>query len=458
MVFSKASLAPLTLLCLAASARAEGRLVHDTIQGSGANSFEIVTPNGLTEHVRSSDLGSLRTPGKYTLHATVAGANIRIPHCNGRGVVTVDGVQRGLGPSGPWILSLGKDGAHDVRVEMTVSSYEKRIACGEDLRGGSVTRTGLGLSLFRFQSPHKGPWAGEAVVYVPRHHDLRSKGALLVGLHPWNGGPWTYAAYRELLDEADAKDVVLLMPSGLGNSLYTENAEDEVMLAIDALAHEIAIDPQRISIWGASMGGQGATTIAFHRPDRFAFVASYFGDSKFDRTTYVRSLLPSEDAAHKVNALDVVDNARHLPVWLVHGENDRTSRIEQSAMLFDAMKQRHFKVDFDRVPSMGHEGPLVIKFVGGVVDRAANAHAPTHPSRVSFRSTRSIDTEAYGVRIVRAGPRDAFVDIERSENGIVVLPDTDGVSEILLKPDALGAQPSDPIKTRPGVRVRWAPP
>ena len=184
---------------------------------------------------------------------------------------------------------------------------------------------------------------------------------------------------------------------------------------------EVAVDRQRVSLWGASMGGQGATTIGLHRPDRFAFVASYFGDAKFDLSTYVRNLLPTEEAAHRVNPLDVIDNARHVPTWLIHGEDDRTSPIVQSVMLFDAMKKRDFKVDFDRVPGMGHEGPLVVKFIRRVVDRAAEAQAPRFPAHVTFRSTRGIDTEAYGVRVVRAGEQDAYVDIEKRDDGIHVL-------------------------------------
>ena len=205
------------------------------------------------------------------------------------------------------------------------------------------------------------------------------------------------------------------------------------------------------------MGGQGATTIGWHHPDRFAFVASYFGDAKFDLSTYVRNLLPTEEVAHRVNPLDVVDNARHVPTWLIHGEDDRTSPIVQSVMLYDAMTKRSFKVDFDRVPGMGHEGPLVVKFIRRVVDRAAEARAPRFPARVSFRSTRGVDTEAYGVRIVRGGERDAYVDIEKREDGVHVLRGTDGVLQIVLRPGALGARDGERVIAEPGVtvNVRW---
>jgi pimeloyl-ACP methyl ester carboxylesterase len=454
---ARAGFVGIGLSLLAAGARADAPRSHDTVEGGAIDVMDLVLPGGRTESVAFTGLGKARAPGTYTLRIAGSGSDVRIPHCNGRGAVTVDGVVRDKGSKGPLLVHLEGDGAHDIRFEVVVSAYEKRIACGERAGIGAVSRTTEGLSLLRFATPHKGPAAGEAVTFVPRGHDGKRPGALLVGVHPWNGNPWTYAAYRELLEEAQAKDVVLLMPSGLGNSLYTADAEDEVMRAVEAMMGEVLVDRRRVSIWGASMGGQGATTIAFHRPDRFAFVASYFGDAKFDIATYVRSVLPTEEAAHKVNALDVVDNARHLPTWLIHGEDDRTSPIAQSVMLFDAMKKRQFNVDFDRVPGMGHEGPLVARFIRRVVDRAADARAPEFPSRVSFRSTRGIDTEAYGVRIVRAGERDAYVDIEKRDDGVHVLSGTTGVAQIVLRPGALGAREGESVVTDAGVTatVRW---
>ena len=447
---------------LARSAGAEGLLVHDTVDGANLDVMDLVAPgpNGKTESIAFTELGNPKPVGTYSLRLAVTGAAIRIPHCNGRGAVTVDGAVRDKGSKGPLVLLLGRETVHDVRIDVAVSPYEKRIACGERVRVGNAARTGEGLALRKFASPHAGPAAGEAVVFVPRGHDTNIPGPMLIGVHPWNGGPWTYAAYRELLEEAQAKDVMLLMPSGLGNSLYVKDAEDEVMLAFEAARAAVAVDPQRVSIWGASMGGQGATTIGFHHPHRFAFVASYFGDAKFDLSTYVRNLLPTEEAAHRINPLDVIDNARHVPLWLIHGEDDKTSPIVQSAMLFEAMKKRHFQVDFDRVPGMGHEGPLVVKYLRRVVDRAAEAKAPLYPAHVTFRSVYPQATEAYGVRVVRIGERDAYVDIEKRDDGIHVLPATEGVSQIVLRPGALGAKESDRVVTEKGsaVKVRWEAP
>jgi len=255
------------------------------------------------------------------------------------------------------------------------------------------------------------------------------------------------------------------MPSGLGNSLYAAPAEDEVLRAIDALSAQIAVDPRRVSIWGASMGGAGATTIGLHHPDRFAAITSFFGDSRYDLSTYVHAILRDEAAAHAVNALDVVDNARHVPVWLVHGEDDRVSPITQSSMLARALTERRYALRFDRVPNAGHEGALVARFAAEIVDRAADLRAPERPARVTFKSVRAEDKDAYGVHLARAVPGggggssgDAFVDVERRADGVHVLR-ASGVKSITLDKGALGATGEPPIVVDPGVPAidaRWA--
>jgi hypothetical protein len=281
---------------------------------------------------------------------------------------------------------------------------------------------------------------------------------VLLGLHPWNGSIWTYAAYSELIAEARARDVVLLMPSGLGNSLYAAEAEDEVLRALEALSSVTPVDPRAVSIWGASMGGAGATTVGFHRPDLFATVTSFFGDSRYDLTTYVRSILHDGEGAHRVNALDVTDNVRSVPVWLVHGEDDRTSAIQQSQWLADALRARHFTVRFDAVPGAGHEGALVARFLPELVTLAAGARIPDSIARVTYRSVRPQDRGSYGVRFERSETRgDALVDVELA-NGAVHVRRAEGVRRIWITPGSLGSDPVHlpAIVIDPGVAVAAA--
>jgi pimeloyl-ACP methyl ester carboxylesterase len=388
------------------------------------------------------------------------GRAIELPTCAGRGAVALDGTPAAASDPGPLVVPLSP-GEHMVSLRVTVSGYERRITCGGMARIGAVEELHDGLLRFAFPSPHASAGGGHAVVFVPPGHDAAKPGSLLVLLHPWNGSVWTYAAYTELLDEAAKRDVVLLLPSGLGNSLYAAAAEDEALRALDALQGQVAVDRTRVSLAGASMGGAGATTIGFHAPDRFASITSFFGDSKYDLGTYVKAILKDEAGAHRVNALDVVDNARNVPVWLIHGEDDRVSPIAQSEILAQALERRGFAVRFDRAPGMGHAGGLVARFARELVARASMARAIEHPKRVTYRSVRAEDRGAYGVGLTRVHAGDAYVDLETAEDGTVRVHAADNVSGITLAPGALGAQPEAAIVRDPGVaavHVSWSAP
>ncbi len=423
---------------------------HPRVEGTELKSVEVASATKRDFHPTAwADLArTARTPGDYALRFSVAGGNkiaLEIPVCAGRGRVLVDGNAVATGSPGPVVVPLPSrpEQAYDVEIEVHVSNYERRIACGAPPRFGAELRGKDGLGVLSFMSPHAALGGGHAVVFVPPGHDAKKPATVLVGCHPWNGTPWTYAAYGELVSEAATKDVVLLQPSGLGNSLYTAPAEEEVLRALDALAQVVAIDPRRVSIWGASMGGAGATTIGLHHPDRFASVTSFFGDSRYDLSTYVKSILRDETGAHLVNALDVVDNARHVPIWLVHGESDVTSPIAQSILLARALEERHFQVRFDRVPAMGHSGALVARFAAEVVDRAAAAERPASPERVTFTSVRPQDTSAYGVHVARTGIGDAFVDVELRDKAVHVRT-ARGIRSLELARGALGTSPAAP--------------
>lgn len=405
-------------------------------------------------------------PGPYEVRfrpeGNSDGASLYVPHCAGRGRIRVDGRDLSV-RAGPLVVALSP-GPHEVLIEVAVSDYERRIACGARPRLGAAIRTFDGLGTVTFASPWSQRGGGQAALYVPPGHDLRVPGPMLVGLHPWNGSMWTYAAYAQLLREASDHDLILLMPSGLGNSLYTANAEDEVMRAIAAASEVLRVDGRAVSLWGASMGGAGATTIGFHHPDRFASVISFFGDSKYDLTTYARSILPNEAAAHLVNALDVVDNARNLPVWLIHGEADRTSPVRQSEMLATQMREHGFRVRFDRVPDTGHSGALVARFLPELVGAAASARTPEDVMRITYRSVRASDTQAYGLRIVRtAAGGDAFADIERRDDAVHVRRAA-GIRGLTLSRGALGTSSKGPSPSividdagASGIDAHWEP-
>ncbi len=220
------------------------------------------------------------------------------------------------------------------------------------------------------------------------------------------------------------------------------------------LSQVLAVDPARTSIWGASMGGQGATTIGFHVPDRFANVTSFFGDARFDLSTYVKNLLPTEEAAHAVNPLDVAVNARHQKVLLIHGEDDHTSPIKESIDLDAGLRAFRYDVRFVRHPGMGHEAPMIMLHIKDIVREAQAAHIPAAPPRVTFRGVRPSDLGAYGVAIARGqAPGDVFIDIERLDDGSIRVNALTDVTKITLRSGALGAASDAGVAFAKGVRA-----
>src|SRR5262249_45521849 len=112
---------------------------------------------------------------------------------------------------------------------------------------------------------------------------------------------------------------------------------------------------------------------------------------------------------------------------------------------------------FDRIPNAGHQGALVARFAAELVSLAAEARAPEHPSRVTFKSVRAANRDAYGVHISSAGPGDAMVDLERRADGVHVL-HASGITSITLASGALGVTADAPIHFEPGVTavpVHW---
>jgi pimeloyl-ACP methyl ester carboxylesterase len=421
------------MLSTGGQARATGASLaaRDGVRGGEILSVEIAGQVTAWE-----DLEKPRAPGAVELvwrvRTDAAGESLEVPVCAGRGRVLLDGTAVTPPDAGPLPVPLSA-GEHVVSVRVTVSPYEKRVACGEPARLGASESITDGLLRMTFRSARAG--GGHAVVLVPPRIEGSddARRAMLVLPHPWNGSIWTYGAYAELLDEAKKRDLVLLFPSGLGNSLYTAAAEDEVLAAIASVETLLPIDPTRVSIAGASMGGAGATTIGFHHPDLFASITSFFGDAKYDLATYVRPILHDEAGAHLVNALDVADNARNVPVWLVHGEDDRVSPIAQSEILARALQARGFAVRFDRVPGMGHAGALFARFARELVARASEARAVAHPARITFRSVRPGDRCAYGVCLEREHGGDAFFDVAWASDGTLRVNRKENVRRITLE-------------------------
>src|SRR5688500_11784870 len=81
-------------------------------------------------------------------------------------------------------------------------------------------------------------------------------------------------AHLELIGEP----AVWLRPGGRGpGTVFQGYGEVDVLEAIAAAAERYPIDPDRVSLYGGSMGGAGSWYLATHFPDRFSAFAPFAG-------------------------------------------------------------------------------------------------------------------------------------------------------------------------------------
>ena len=124
-------------------------------------------------------------------------------------------------------------------------------------------------------------------------------------------------------------ECVAIRPSGRGNgSVYQGYGEVDVYEAIDAVMRRLAIDPERISVTGVSMGGAATWYHASHTPDFWSAAAPFCGycdyklwdkpgGTTFHRQAWEEPSWIARGAAYRV------PNLRNVALRIVHGEWDR---------------------------------------------------------------------------------------------------------------------------------------
>jgi predicted peptidase len=106
----------------------------------------------------------------------------------------------------------------------------------------------------------------------------------------------------------------------------------EILPILDEVVAHYPVDPERIYLTGISMGGFGAFDLAERYPGRFAAVAPMAGGGN---PMLARRL-------------------KEVPVWVFHGEDDKTVPIHLDEEMVDALRAAGGDVRFTRYPGKGH--------------------------------------------------------------------------------------------------------
>jgi predicted amidohydrolase len=174
------------------------------------------------------------------------------------------------------------------------------------------------------------------------------------------------AAVCRLARDQGLDCVVLSVDGRGGGSLHQGYGEVDVYEAIAAVRKRLAIDPDRMSVTGSSVGGAAAWYHASHYPDFWAAAAPMFGycddkiSERFTLTPYPRQ--PWEEFSWVArSAAYRVANLRHVGLRFAHGEWDRAVPggvpVEHSRQMDRKLTALGIPHTYIELPKTGHSQP-----------------------------------------------------------------------------------------------------
>ena len=110
---------------------------------------------------------------------------------------------------------------------------------------------------------------------------------------------------------------------------------DAVLDTVDRILANYQVDPDRLIIMGFSMGGMGTWRCAVEKADRWAAAVP---------------IAARGDQAHHV------ERVGSLPIWVVNGDADRTTTLEDAMTIVNAMKEKNIAHKLTVLPGVGHGG------------------------------------------------------------------------------------------------------
>lgn len=108
---------------------------------------------------------------------------------------------------------------------------------------------------------------------------------------------------------------------------------DHLDALVNHLTAQLAVDTDRISVTGLSMGGFGTWALATEFPGRFAAIAPVCGGGIPERAALLRD----------------------LPVWAFHGDSDPVIPVRRSVEMVEAIRKAGGNPRLTIYPGVGHD-------------------------------------------------------------------------------------------------------
>jgi len=160
---------------------------------------------------------------------------------------------------------------------------------------------------------------------------------------------------------------IVVLPQCREETFWAGPMMDQALAALDQTVKEFGGDENRLYLAGYSMGGFGVWQTAITHPNKFAALVSVAGGveplgsvSDEDRAILSPQVIAAASASDTSRAF--AEALSNLPVWVVHGADDKSVPVEASRKLVDALKAAgDADVNYSELDGVGH-GSLVPAF------------------------------------------------------------------------------------------------
>ena len=222
-------------------------------------------------------------------------------------------------------------------------------------------------------------------LYVPVSYTAARAYPLIICLH---GAGFSGDAYLDRWQPRLKEEYILVCPSIPDGAWWTREAETLVLAVLAEISRIYRIDPDRVVLTGMSNGGIGTFLIGTNHADRFAAFVPM-------ASAYPHALYP------------LLDNARSVPFYIIHGSRDQVMPIRFSRALAAYLESHDFQVVFrehDKEHPMagGHFFPR--EELPDLVAWLATQHRGPVPRHIVAVRDRDHTDRSYWVRIDETTP------------------------------------------------------
>jgi len=187
----------------------------------------------------------------------------------------------------------------------------------------------------RFESKANPPAGIPYLLYLPSaYQGSEKRWPLMLFLHGSGESGTNLAKVKahgppKVVESKSDFPFILVSPQSLGRGWNPELLNE----LLDQIQHDYRVDPDRVYLTGLSMGGFGTWALAARHPEKFAAVVPICGGG-------------STNDAPKL---------AKLPIWVFHGDQDKTVPPERSKAMVEALKAAGGSPRFTLYPEAGHD-------------------------------------------------------------------------------------------------------